>query len=116
MIRLVGEIGQKHRKAMVPLLHLLSTTKVPEILTAARADRMAGRWLAGSRAHTGWRLGRTAGRSAALRSAHRRGVGVAGRRHPGVGVDASRRPGRGSAALRRHRRWGKWGALRRLDS
>lgn len=36
LVRLLGEIGQQHREAMMPLLHLLSTTKVPEVMQAAR--------------------------------------------------------------------------------
>lgn len=37
LVWILGEIGQKHREAMGPLLQLLSTTKVPEILAAARS-------------------------------------------------------------------------------
>jgi len=40
LVRILGEIGRKHREAMGPLLHLLSTTKVSEILGAARSALM----------------------------------------------------------------------------
>ncbi|OAI54987.1 hypothetical protein AYO44_13765 [Planctomycetaceae bacterium SCGC AG-212-F19] len=40
LIYLLGEIGQQHREAMAPLLHLLSATKVPEILAAATSTLM----------------------------------------------------------------------------
>ena len=37
LVRVLAEIGEKHREAMVPLIQLLSSTKVPEVLNAARA-------------------------------------------------------------------------------
>jgi HEAT repeat protein len=40
LIRVLGEIGQSHREAMGPLMHLLSSTKVPELLGAARLALM----------------------------------------------------------------------------
>jgi len=40
LVQILGEIGEKHHAAMVPLLKLLSTTKVPQILEAARAAVM----------------------------------------------------------------------------
>jgi len=40
LIRLLGEIGEKHREAMGPLMHVLSTVKVPEVLGAAQVPLM----------------------------------------------------------------------------